>query len=237
MQNKVKILIFLAVWQRPEITELCFVGIDRLKANTQDFEIETLAVISEESMISLCEKYNVHHVMHENQPLGQKKNFGLDAARRFNFDYLMEIGSDDLILDELLISYKEPINAGVKFFGIKDAAYIDSEAGYCRRLTSNSTYGAGRMIHRNLLEMVGFKMWKDGISKGMDNNSVFAFMKMGIDYKQVNPLDFPCVIDVKSAVNIWPFNHRIGVEYDIDKIFARLSEKEVSLIKGMYAPA
>src|SRR5690348_6599448 len=111
-----KLLIYLAVWKRPEITELCLVGLNRLKTHPC-FDIDILAVISEESMIPLCEKYGVKWVMSENRPLGRKKNNGLQEARKFEFDYLMEIGSDDLVLNELLDWYAQPIEDGELFFG------------------------------------------------------------------------------------------------------------------------
>lgn len=236
MQTKIKLLVFLALWRRPEITELCFLGLQRLRMHP-DFDIQVLAVISEASMIPLCDKYNVHFVYHENEPLGRKKNFGLQRARQFEFDYLMEIGSDDLVLNELLDSYKPMIAKGAELFGINDAAYIDSETGACRRLVSrNSTYGAGRMISRSALEKMNFSIWKDEISKGMDNNSVFAFMRKGIGYQKVPVMDFPGVVDIKSKVNVWHFSNyaRAGTEYDIDEIFSRISPDEVSVIKSLY---
>jgi hypothetical protein len=226
-----KLLIYLAVWKRPEITELCFVGINRLKQHP-DFEIEALAVISEDSMIPLCEKYGVNWVMAENTPLGKKKNAGLQKAKEFDFDYLMEIGSDDLILNELLTDYKNYIGK-YEFFGINDAAYINSETGDCRRLISNnSTYGAGRMIHRKILESVSWKLWSDHINRGLDNNSILNLIRKGIGYKKVAVMDFPGVIDVKSKENIWKFNYYLGVEYDKQEIFNRLSREEVRLIES-----
>lgn len=223
-------MIFLAVWRRPHITELCFVGINRLKKHP-DFDIEAVAVLSELDMIPLCEKYGINYTMHPNEPLGAKKNFGLQYCKNFDFDWLMEIGSDDLILNELLDSYK-PYFEKWNFFGIRDAAYLNSETGDCRRLISKATYGAGRMIKRELLDKVEWKLWKDGISKGLDNNSVFAFMRLGIDYKQVPNMDFPGVIDVKSKENIWKFDYFLGNEYPKEEIFKRLSEKEVELIES-----
>lgn len=229
-----KILIYLAVWKRPLITELCFRGIKRLQSHP-DFNIEALAVISEDEMIPLCEKYGIHWVMYKNDPLGEKKNFGLQKAKEFDFDYLMEIGSDDLVLNELLDDYKNHI--GKDFFGISDAAYINSETTECRRLISKSTYGAGRMISRKALEKSGWVLWQDRLNRGLDNNSVFALQRKGINYVRVKPLDFPCVIDVKSNENIWKFNYFLGVEYDINEVLKRISEPEKELLMSLNACA
>lgn len=226
-----KVLIYTAVWKRPHITELCFVGINRLKQHPK-YSIEALSVISEESMIPLCEKYGINWVMYKNDPLGEKKNFGLKKAKEFDFDYLMEIGSDDLILNELLDDYLKYIGKS-DFFGISDAAYINSETGECRRLISrHSTYGAGRMIHRSVLEKCNWTLWGDKLNKGMDNNSVLNLQRKGISYTKATVMEFPGVIDVKSQDNIWKFNYFLGVPYDKNEIFKRLSEKEVELINS-----
>src|SRR5690348_247773 len=231
MQTCTKILIYLAVWKRPEITELCFHGIKRLQTHP-DFSIQALAVISEPEMIPLCEKYGIAWVMYKNEPLGEKKNFGLQKAKEFESDYLMEIGSDDLVLNELLDDYKKYI--GLDFFGISDAAYINSETGECRRLISKSTYGAGRMISRKALEKCNWVLWNDVLNRGLDNNSVFALQRKGIEYKRVSPMEFPGIIDVKSQDNIWKFNYYLGVEYDINEVLKRISQEEKEILESLY---
>jgi len=231
MQTTTKILIYLAVWKRPEITELCFHGIKRLQTHP-DFSIQALAVISEPEMIPLCEKYGIAWTMHKNEPLGEKKNAGLQMAKDFEFDYLMEIGSDDLILNELLDDYKKYL--GKDFFGISDAAYINSETGECRRLISKSTYGAGRMISRQAIEKANWVLWTDKLNRGLDNNSVFALQRKGFNYYKVSPMDFPGVIDVKSNENLWKFNYFLGVEYDINEVLKRISEEGKEILSGFY---
>ena len=228
MQALCKILVYMAVWKRPHITEICFAGLNRLRKHP-DFNIDVLAVISEEEMIPLCERYNVKWVMHENRPLAKKKNFGLKAARHYEIDFMLEIGSDDLVTDSLLTSYKEFLK--YDFFGIRDVAYINSEDGACRRLTSKSTYGAGRMISRKVLEKMNWKLWDDHKEKGLDNNSVFRLAREGIFYRQVPAMPAPGVIDIKSDVNIWAFNYLLGAEYDINLVYEQLSEEEIELIE------
>jgi len=224
---KTKLLVFLAVWKRPYITEICFTGIKRMKTHP-DYEINALAVISEPEMIPLCEKYGIDWVMHDNNPLGAKKNFGLQKAKEFDFDFLMEIGSDDLILNELLTHYLPYLKFG--FIGVKDVAYLDSSYGECRRHISKSTYGAGRVISRSILEKMGWKLWKEELNKGLDNNSVLNLALIGFNYTQVHPLEFPCILDIKSEVNIWHFNYFVGKPYDKKEILNRISKEENEMI-------
>src|SRR5688500_10590245 len=100
-----KLLIYTAVWQRPEITEICFMGIKRLQ-KIHKFYISDFAVISEDSMLRLCNKYGVDWCMHENLRLGSKKNYGVKQALKKDFDYMIEIDSDDLLKNEVLTTYK-----------------------------------------------------------------------------------------------------------------------------------
>lgn len=217
-----KLLIYTAVWKRPEITEICFMGLKRLGQ-------QALAVISEVDMIPLCEKYGVEWVMHENHPLGEKKNAGLERAREIDFDFLIEIGSDDLILNELINQYQK-FFVKYDFIGVCDAAYINAETLECRREIGTTPYGAGRAISKRALELVDYELWPKA-NRGLDKYSLNKLYNKGIKYWQIPPIDYPLVIDIKSPVNLWKFNKTKGVKYDIEEIYSRLSSEEVNAIK------
>lgn len=227
---KHKVLIFLAAWRRPAITEICFMGIERLRSR---FGVDALCVISEPEMAILCDKYGIDYTFFSNDHLGAKKNAGLRACRDRQFDYLMEIGSDDLVFDELFDLYTPYMDAGVPVFGVKDVIYIDSETGSCRRLQSHVTYGAGRMISRKTLEAVDFTLWGDRVGLGMDNNSLARLKSYGFQYEQVQSPG-PVLIDIKSQENIWKFNHYLGLEYPIEKALEKLTERECDAILGLW---
>lgn len=232
MLTKNKLLIYLAIWRRPEITELCLMGISRLRRHPA-YDVQALAVISEPEMIHLCELYGIKWVMHENLPLGKKKNAGLVAAQCLDFDYLMEIGSDDLITNELLTQYLEYLDVH-DFFGISDAAYIESESGECRRLiTDKSTYGAGRIISRKVLDALRWRLWNDSLNRGLDNDSLRRIESKGFKYYKVKAYDKPGVIDVKSNENLWKFNYFLGQPYDINNILPMLSASEVNRLNSL----
>lgn len=273
-----KFLIFLAVWRRPEITEICFMGINRLRKNSR-FPIETMAVISEESMICLCEKYGIRYTFYKNDPLGEKKNHGLDEAMKLEWDYLIEIGSDDLVKDELIEKYSE-YAGNYDMFGTKDSVIINSENGKCRRLKSDTPFGLGRAISRKVFEkycygvdcyvtegvmtrgrtthagQMGFflveqakeleglgrlkitgkpryRLWKDEITRGLDNNSDYFLMTQNVGHKTVET-EKPLTIDIKGKDNIWPFNEKIGTVYDLNLALEGLSQEEQSAIFALW---
>lgn len=147
-----RLLFFLACWKRPEITEICFMGLNRLK-RAGLYPVETLAVVSEHSMVPLCKKYGIDYVIYKNNPVGEKKNFGLTEAFKKKWDYLIELGSDDLLKTELLEVFR-PHFGTRDLLGINHFAYINSEDGQCRRMTSDTSFGLGRAISREALQRV-----------------------------------------------------------------------------------
>lgn len=114
--------------------------------------MEFLAVISEESMIPLCRKYGVDYCMYKNKPLGEKKNAGLTYAFTKQWDWIIELGSDDLLKNEFLEIYK-PYFEYNDLLGINNVAYINAENGDCRQMVSNSCFGLGRAVQRDPLEL------------------------------------------------------------------------------------
>jgi len=120
-------------------------GIDRLRKYGL-FPIEAFAVISEESMIPLCEKYGIEYCFYKNLPVGEKLNYGLSEAFKKEWDYFIQVGSDDLLKNEYLEMVKE--NLGWDVITIDNFAYLNSEDGECRMYSNKSTFGIGRMISR-----------------------------------------------------------------------------------------
>src|SRR5688572_16188481 len=219
-----RLLLFLAVWGRPKITEICFMGIKRLQ-KVPGFRVEAFAVISEESMIPLCDKYAIEWCMHDNLPLGKKKNYGLSQAMKKDFDYLIEIGSDDILKDEFLSLY----NWDRDVFALADFVMMNTADGECRRLTRHHAYyGVGRAISKKALLEVQ-EIWNDKLNKGLDNNSTMTLARKGFFEKRVTCED-PVAMDLKSEVNIWPFEKR-GFEYSLEKALNGLSQEEINAIQ------
>lgn len=229
---KPKILIYLAVWKRPEITELCFMGLERLRKN---FGTKAFAVISEASMIPLCIKYQVDYCLHENSPLGKKKNFGLQVAMtRHPFDYIIEIGSDDLLKNEIMEVYPWTFS----FMGLRSFIQMNSEDGECRQWSlRDGGFGIGRAIRRDVLEALinedgRLQLWSDEFNKRLDGNSTMRMALEGVGQRTFHS-DEPLAIDVKSEQNIWPFDKNAGEPYDFAKAISGLSYNEVCALKAL----
>lgn len=140
-----KILAFVAVWKRPEITERCFKGIKELG-------LPIFAVVSEDWAEELCKKYKADYIRTPNTPLGKKFNTGLEAALKKDFDYLMTFNSDTLINPELLQVYKYHMEQNTGLIGVDKVYFVQD--GKAKHVDYQlQIIGAGRMISREALEV------------------------------------------------------------------------------------
>ena len=192
-----KIHVLSAAWKRPEITRICFEGIKRLGLNA------TIA-ISEESMIPLCDEFGFDYAMVPNNLLGRKWNYGLRKAKEHDFDYLLILGSDNLISDCLIDRYKE---YDFDMIGVKDLYIFDSgtkKTKYFQGYSEEMSIGAGRLISRKVINSVD-KLWGNWLKKGLDTNCSAKLRKLG--FKEiVIALEDSTVLDIKSDTNIHSFS-------------------------------
>lgn len=144
-----KIKLLIALWRRPEITRICFDGIKRLQ---QFIDIEPICIYSEDDMKVLCDEYKFEAHYHENLPLGKKLNYGLNIALQSEWDYLMQIGSDDLLSEKIFEYYKPFIEKSVKAFGIKSVHFYNTIVKKSYHVVNSYPFGVGRMVHRSVFE-------------------------------------------------------------------------------------
>lgn len=201
-----KILTFTPVWKRPEVLEICLKGIKRLqKANPKKFKIQPFFVVSESRSAEILLKHKFPFVWHTNQPLGAKKNYGLNyALDNFDFDYIMEIGSDDLVTNSYLNFIEPHLLAEVPQFNLHDVYFIDSVTGATAYWETEIVLGAGRCISRKAIEAVknrNIPFWKQDAVRGMDTYSYRNLATVGISNKIIKS-DKIYSLDIKSAVNI-----------------------------------
>lgn len=145
-----KVLCLTALYLRPEVAEICFMGLRRLRRR---YDIQPLAVYSGD-FADLCRKYDVIGIDHENLPLGRKWNAGLEVALRYDWDYLMTVGSDDLISEELMELYGWTDDA----FGINKCYVYDLPTGRSAIFENTYPIGLARCISRAAIEDLGNKV-------------------------------------------------------------------------------
>jgi len=176
-----KILAFVAVWKRPEITERCFKGIKRLG-------LPIFAVVSEDWAEELCKKYDADYVRTENEPLGKKFNVGLEGALKKDFDYLMTFNSDTLINPDLLKVYEYYMKKNTGLIGVDKVYFVQN--GQAKHVDYQcQIIGAGRMISREALKVakqvkVKFLKSVSGIIYGYPTEEKYIPVHRAIEFER-----------------------------------------------------
>lgn len=197
--NLPKILILIPIWKRPEITEICFSGLDRLRSYRPN--VEVLAVISEEEYIGRCNAHNIEYTFFENQPLGRKKNHGLKVALTKEWDYLMELNSDDLIKNELLDIYD---NFSDDYLAIGNFCFLDSKTLELRQLKSKTAYGIGRRYSRKAVQSCEMTTVNVNVSCVTNTDALNAGDKKQIDTRIAEDLEKIGYVSIQEkGVRMW----------------------------------
>jgi hypothetical protein len=194
-----KILIFFAAYKRLEVLKVCLEGIERLKKK-EGFEIRSLAVCTGKDESELCKLYGCKTIRVPNNPLGRKKNRGIKEALKYDFDYLLEAGSDDLIHESLLDDYLPEMIAGTNFFGVNKCTFFETATGRIAEWENDFVIGAGRMFSRKLLEHCG-DIWSDDRMRSLDRNSMMRLVENGVHCKII-PVPAWKVLDIKTTDNL-----------------------------------
>ena len=211
------ILIFTPVWRRPEILKIYLEGQDRLhiEAKKRNIKLITLCIVSPDdpdknANLKLLEKHNIEICKFSNKTLGYKKNLGLEYAKsNFQFDYLMELNSDDLVNPELFDYYQQYMIRDVSFFGLKNLYILnwyDKRCVFIRDYDEGHTYGAGRMLHKSVV-MNFTDPWPEDMNENMDSESGKFFTKRGIPEVAIDTGETPYILDIKTNTNIGHWIH------------------------------
>lgn len=157
-----KIALHITAYKRLRLTAICYHGIKRLQklAEKMDAELIPIIIYSEYEHKVLADSFGFHSVYAENFPVSFKHNAGLDyICRNINYDYILQVGSDDLISDQgLQIIYSE-MQRGTLFFGFQQIiaahALNNQMKVFNYHLSSHLVLGLGRCFSKQLIERLG----------------------------------------------------------------------------------
>ena len=223
--NKPTIQIILPIYKRLEITRICLKGIQRLQKDPR-FIIRCLIVWSDykdkQNLGNFVDNKLMQFVGLPNKPLGAKLNGAFQYAFQHcnRFDYIMQLGSDDLLSTDYLDKIEKKVQRKELFFGPDKLLMIEKASGKAKLLQAVDNMGAGRMIHRSLLEpFVKDKSFFDSnINKGLDNSlrkRIYTYHTITDEvYQKLIASTTPIVCDIKSETNIHSFDSMPGDEVD-----------------------
>ncbi len=208
-----KIAFCTAVWKRPEVFPLFAKGIETLREST-NLDVAIIVAGSEGiKSRSMVEQYPYHYIEVKNDPLATKMNATTLYAREIGADYVMCLGSDDIIHPNLFAHYETQMHRGTDYTAVLDFYFFDIRsrksvywAGYRDPRRKGHTCGAGRLISARLMDKWGWAPWQVEHSHILDNS-----MQQKLATTPHSEHIFSCLahgvhgLDIKSSTNMTPF--------------------------------
>lgn len=181
------------------------------------YDTEKVREIVEQSAFPYTYKYGAIPIPN-NIPLAERHNRMLSHLMNAEWDYLMQIGSDDVITH---VGYRTAANwmmQGCRFGAFTKLAIVNKDRTKMKYHQGLGNMGAGRFIRRDVVELVlkNRHLWPPKLIKGLDGNSELNVAEVtGV---QVHPINtyLPCVFDFKGDINLHPYTKFTGKERDFD---------------------
>lgn len=195
--------LLTALWKRPALTrafldywaELQVPGVDLMR----------VAAYSE---LTGMPHPGWYYVAHPNEPLTDKWNAGMHMMRGAAPEAVMVMGSDDFAAPEYVQEACRLIQEGADLV-IPRQLYL-YEAATGRMLRGRFTrVGAGITFSRRLLQQLDWQPWAPGRPLGLENAMESRLRYSRAKY-HTEYVDEAVIVDVKTAENMWPFEHYLG---------------------------
>lgn len=208
-----KISIVTGVWKRPDVFRLFAQGIKNL-----NYDLRVIVAGSEGFRSRrMVESEGFEYIEIRNFPLSAKMNATTRAAK--GSDYVICMGSDDILSPHLFKVYLEHMGKGVDLIGLEDLYFYDIAtkrslywAGY-RGERKGKTTGVARCLSKKTMEMMDWHPWGSHLNRyldaSMDKHIKQIRLKKIINLKREGLM----AVDVKNRNNLTKFDKWDNSEY------------------------
>ncbi|HNG68586.1 MAG TPA: hypothetical protein PLP63_06560 [Saprospiraceae bacterium] len=189
-KGKVDILVYTAMNDRHTVSRLFCMSMKRFIDNFRLYSFKVFAVVSKQESVDMCNEFKFDSFLTENSPLGRKFNKGLEVAmERYDFNYVLIMGDDDILLDKAALYYHRAIKKNVLHGGLgalyfwKPSEHKAMNYSYTTRgLSDNKLIGCGRIIHKEAIEAAG---WRQDIqiSRQITQGKIMGKISPGFVYQ------------------------------------------------------
>jgi hypothetical protein len=217
-----KTCILTPLFKRPEIVRLFLYGYQRLKKYA---DVMLVCIVSPEdkyrdNLIDMCTDAGAEVCEWSNKFLGEKKNAGMEFALDFEWDYFMDLGSDNIVNPKLFDLYKPYMEKRVPFFGLNNLYVMEwstKKTLFVEKYNSQNTYGAGRML---LNDAIKIHLWPDCANEGLDTLAMKRLRDAGVHETVIPTGREPYILDIKTDTNInqFMFMEPIGEPVEFSEI-------------------
>jgi hypothetical protein len=214
---------------RPKVLELWCASIKRLR---YDLDCYIPAVcISDKADKIICDKYNIVHFTQENQPVSEKFNRAFRYAWTMDWDYVIILGSDDIMSTQLLRNLATEMEKGTSLIGINGIYFYCGDGRYrgrMVRLESGSMLGVAKTISKGILDNCGWRPFPEHKNWGIDA----VGSKTIAPHVTTKSIVYGDCFDVKTQVNLnkWTCFGLRKPLIDPNVFYNILSEEEKQLL-------
>ena len=194
--------------------ELLTQTIKRLKTKNN---VSTVICVGETLQEKNCvQKAGGVFVIHRNEPLGAKWNYGFISAKKYNPDAVLFVGSSDWISDNWLDVMMSKIESGADLVGKKDFYLLDIATktnqfrschwlGYGQGVRLNEPIGIGRVISASILEKINWSPFDKTLNNSMDWSMYSKVLSAG---GKVEMIDNNELVSLSISTDQWINKHK-----------------------------
>jgi len=215
-----KVVVVMPCWKRADVVQTVSNQLDLFyNATKNKIELTVLWVFSIEDLeidqlfsVYLKAGHKRDCLFSGNKLLGKKLNDAITYADKFEYDYIMNFGSDDLIHPAIIDLYQDSMRKELDVFGLNNVFFYhpDADPILFSYYNKPNIVGAGRMIHRRVIKLVQLNyqegLYKIDLCRGMDTFSATRMAGLRVQQTVIDGGEFPYIVDIKSDVNINSFN-------------------------------
>jgi len=212
-----RIGVLTAVYERPLMTKLFYMAVDRLRDQWEPHEVVAYVAGDDPKHRDLAEQYG--HVWCEvpNQPLGAKLNESSRAAFRDGVDYVLVMGSDDLLSPALADRVLRVMDMGVRYAGLRSLRIIQPMFSLAGEVVMqrnprrrHEPQGPGRILSGKVLAELAGCLWYPLHRKGLDwsmQQQIAQRTRGAVPDLLLSGTDESFLVDVKTPTNMWDYDH------------------------------
>jgi len=204
-----KIIVMTAIYKRPQILKLFLKAYKRFEDAAPSYvNVKLVCIVSEEDkyynqIINLLGERNIDIIKYYNDNIGEKHTAGVNYIKgKYKFDYLMNIGSDDLINPDIWKLYDDYLRYDVKYFGLNRFFIKEGDEIMSFKTKNDLIVGGCRMIHFDIIKRLWDMYGKQ--NGGLDTESDKRIKQLGYIPVIINTKKCYC-LDLKSPTNINSF--------------------------------
>lgn len=234
-----KVTIATMIWRRPEVFECFAVGVKNLIQSFPEIEFEVVAVGSEgEHSFQLAFNHGFTYHEYPNDNLGKKAQFRLDKVKETDPDYVLFLGSDDILTPSAFAYCIRHMNNRIEHIAPFDIYYLNrkrlyySEGYRVGHHRHGEPVAPGRLLSASILNKLNWTLWDNSVvHRGLDSKAYARIKSAQNSYHYYSLKDIGAMlIDIKTSENLSTFNPKFRRNHFTSNISMVLPENLVDKI-------